>query len=281
MTTTERPLDQAYEFDRGIAVRRRAGGEYAADLDPGWRIGGGLNGGYVLAVVGNAVRHRLAGEGHPDPLAVGVHFLSPARPGPATVRTRLLRAGGRHATVAATLSQPDDGEADRVSVLATYGDLARADGEVRTTHPEPQLPPLRDCLPGSAAPTGLKQAAPLLDRLGTRLDPACLGWARGEPSNRGVMQGWFRFADDRPPDPISLLLVVDALPPTTMDLGMPGWAPTLELTVHVRAAPAPGWLKVRHLTRNLAGGYFEEDCDVWDAAGRLVAQSRQLALQPR
>jgi hypothetical protein len=31
----------------------------------------------------------------------------------------------------------------------------------------------------------------------------------------------------------------------------------------------------------MAGGYFEEDCEVWDSAGRLVAQSRQLALVPR
>jgi hypothetical protein len=123
--------------------------------------------------------------------------------------------------------------------------------------------------------------AGLLQRLDLRLDPACLGWAVGQPSGRGVVQGWLRMADPRPPDPILLLLAVDALPPVTFDLGLPGWAPTLELTAHVRARPVPGWLRVRHATRNLAGGLLEEDAEVWDAAGRLVAQSRQLARAPR
>ena len=36
-----------------------------------------------------------------------------------------------------------------------------------------------------------------------------------------------------------------------------------------------------HETRNVAGGMFEEDCEVWDAPGRPVAQSRQLARLPR
>ncbi len=74
---------------------------------------------------------------------------------------------------------------------------------------------------------------------------------------------------------------MDALPPVAFDLGRPGWAPTLELTVHVRAKPAPGPLRVRHATRNVAGGHFEEDCEVWDSADRLVAQGRQLARMPR
>ena len=55
----------------------------------------------------------------------------------------------------------------------------------------------------------------------------------------------------------------------------------MELTAHVRALPAPGWISARLSTRNIAGGMFEEDCELWDSAGRLVAQSRQLARQPR
>jgi hypothetical protein len=125
------------------------------------------------------------------------------------------------------------------------------------------------------------RSADLLHRLDLRLDPACSGWAVGKPSGRGLVQGWLRMADGREPDPLMLLLAVDALPPVTFDLGLLGWTPTLELTVHVRATPVPGWLRVAHSTRNLAGGLLEEDGEVWDSAGRLVAQSRQLARVPR
>ncbi len=114
-----------------------------------------------------------------------------------------------------------------------------------------------------------------------RFHPDDVGWAVGAPDSSGRLRAWFRLEDERDPDPLSLLLVLDALPPVTFTFGTIGWAPTLELTCHVRARPAPGWLRVQHATRNVAGGMFEEDCEVWDATGRLVAQSRQLALMPR
>jgi hypothetical protein len=279
-----------FELDRGIAVTALTDGDFAADLDAGWVVGGGVNGGYLLAVVGNAVRERLAETGHVDPFSVSAHFLSASAPGPAVVETRVVRAGGRFSTVAATLVQEVDGaRIPRISTLATYGDLdaahdARSDAAAAALHlalPVPDLPPREDCLLSSDAPEDVKRMAPLLERFGTLLDPATAMWAVGKPSRRGLIQGWFALADHRPLDPIALLMVVDALPPVTFDLGMPGWAPTLELTAHVRAKPAPGWAIVRHYTRTVAGGLFEEDCEVWDSAGTLVAQSRQLALQPR
>jgi hypothetical protein len=194
------------------------------------------------------------------------------------VTTRVLREGGSVATVAAELGQEG---ATRITALATYGDLGAMPSEIATTAVEPELPPIDECVPGFMAPEEVRRIAPIMERFDVRFDPACVGWAMGAPSGRGHIQAWFRMADGHDVDPVGLLMVCDALPPVTFDLGRPGWAPTLELTVHVRAIPAPGWLKVSHRTRNVAGGMFEEDCEVWDSAGRLVAQSRQLALLPR
>ena len=265
-----------HEFDAHIAVAPTAEGGYEADLQQGWQVGGGLNGGYLLAVIGNAVGTALPDK--PDPVTMSAYFLSPATAGPATVRVEVRRAGGRFATVAADLVQDDQ---VRITTLATFADLGALPDDVRTTAAPIDLPPLEQCVPNTTAPEELRRIAPLMDRFEMRFHPDHVGWTVGDPSGRGELAAWFRLIDGREPDPVQLLMVVDALPPVTFDLGMPGWAPTLELTAHVRARPEPGWLQVRHHTRNLAGGMFEEDCEVWDSAGRLVAQSRQLALAPR
>lgn len=285
--TTAAEVEQASEFDRGTAVTARPGvpSVYDADLDGGWRIGGGINGGLLLALVGNALRQELgSGEGgHPDPLSISAYYLSAARPGPAEVRTETVRRGRGVSTGAASLFQhADDGApVERLRVLASYGDLSRAEGDVRTSATPPEMPPPEQCVSTEHAPPDFLTQAALLERLDLRLDPACVGWALGKPSGQGRIQGWLRLADGRQPDPLMLLLAADALPPVTFDLGLFGWTPTLELTVHVRARPVPGWLRVVHSTRNLAGGFLEEDAEVWDESGRLVAQSRQLAAVPR
>ncbi|MBB6626923.1 thioesterase family protein [Nocardioides sp. KIGAM211] len=266
----------AHEYDDHIAVRPAGSGRYDADLAGGWVVGGGVNGGYLLAVIGNAIRAELPGK--PDPLSISAYYLAASVPGPATVDVSVRRDGGSVATVAADLRQGDEA---RITALASYGDLTRLGDDVRTTAEQPDLPPRERCVPSTMAPAAFRATAPLLDRFDMLFHPDRIGWAVGEPGGTGEISAWFRLAGGREPDPISLLTVVDALPPVTFELGMPGWAPTLELTAHVRARPAPGWLKVRHATRNLAGGMFEEDCEVWDSAGRLVAQSRQLARQPR
>ncbi len=123
---------------------------------------------------------------------------------------------------------------------------------------------------------------PFMGRVDLRLHPEDTGFADGGGTGEPLMRGWFRLPDGEPVDTVALLCAVDAFPPTIFNARLPRtWTPTLELTAHVRARPEPGWLRCRFVTRFVTGGFLEEDGEVWDASGRLVAQSRQLALVPR
>lgn len=281
--TTKPSGTVATEFDTAIALESLGEGVYTGSLGEGWRIGGGINGGVILALMGHAIRLELepsaAGPAvHPDPLAISAYYLTPGVPGPANVGVRIHRRGRAVSVASAVLTQQVDGEeVDRVRVLATYGDLAAVDPDPRLNARPPDLPPVEECVATADAPPSFLQHSSLLDRLDLRLDPATMGWAVGKPSGNGVIRGWLRLADLRDPDPLTLLLAVDALPPVAFDLGLPGWTPTLELTAHVRGRPAPGWLRVSLVSRTLSGGLMEEDAEVWDSSGRLVALSRQLA----
>ncbi|MEU2495184.1 thioesterase family protein [Streptomyces sp. NPDC007883] len=271
------------EFDRDTAVTLRDPGVlgvYDAELSAGWTIITAVNGGYLLALLGRALGEALP---HPDPFTVSAHYLSPSEPGPAVIRTETIRTGRTLSTGQASLFQyaEDGSEVERIRVLATYGDLDALPDDVRTTARPPAIPAYQDCLGPSDGPApAIPGSSAITERLNIKLDPATVGWAVGMPSGRGEMRGWFGLADGRDADPLSLLLTVDALPPTSFELGLKGWTPTVELTTHIRCRPAPGLLRVSISTRNLAGGFLEEDAEVWDSADRLVAQSRQLAKAP-
>lgn len=264
-------------FGEATAVRPAGEGTWAAEVAPGWDIAGNANGGYLLAIAGRAL---VAATGRPDPASVTAHYLAPGAPGPVTVDTAVVRAGRRFATGSGLLRREDG--TPLLAVLGSFTDLAAqpAEGTPERVHAgPPALPPPRSCVLVEATDTF---PPPFMGRVELRLHPEDAGFAGTEPSGRALVRGWFRLPDDEPVDSLALLLAVDAFPPTVFNARLPvAWTPTLELTAHVRARPAPGWLRCSFRTRFVTGGFLEEDGEVWDDTGRLVAQSRQLALLPR
>jgi acyl-CoA thioesterase len=258
-----------HQFDEATAIEVvEAGARYAGAVTEDWSISGIPNGGYLTAI---AMRAMAQAAPHPDPFSVTTHYLRPARPGPVMIDVAVVRAGRRHATVEATISQDGEGVA---RVLGLYGDFSAFAGPTLVTGTPPQLPD-PDSLPSSLTIPGLPAIARAFD---LRLDPDSTQGILGRPDGRPEVAGWVRFADGREPDTLSLVTVADALPPAILNLLTARWVPTLELTVHFRGRPAPGWLRARFATRFLVEGILEEDGDVWDSSGRLVALSRQLAL---
>ena len=262
-------------FDAATAVTAVGEGRYRARIDEGWDIGGNANGGYLIALAARAI-HDAVGR---PPLSVTAHYLAPGRSGPCDITVDVVRAGRRTATAVARLRT----DVDVIVVLGTFGDQV-AGGPTVIDGAAARAAAVRRVRPHRAARTR-QRLRPARPRSGAPRRRRLSRTAR--PTGTGEISGWFTF-DDAPPDEqqfdaFGLLQAADAFAPVCFNRSeVPlAWAPTLELTVHVRGVPAPGPLRCRFRNRFMQHGLFEEDGEMWDSSGALVAQSRQLALIPR
>jgi len=268
VVTAVRPTDDACVFE--------------VDVHPLWAVGDKPNGGYLLAMLGRAA--RLVADvpaGSPDggesasweTVSASITYMAPPDLAPATVRTNVLRQGRTAAQVRAVLVQDGREKVDAVFVVSTVPPAtARYDG----IGPLDVAPPDACERLGTEIPGGMRVG--LMDALDLRLDPVTNPFTgAAHEGARAELRGWTRFRDGREPDPLSLLLFSDAVPPATMMIGSSGWVPTLQLSTYVRGVPEPGWLGLRFTANLVAGGMVDETCVLWDSAGRVVAQSNQLA----
>jgi acyl-coenzyme A thioesterase PaaI-like protein len=245
-------------------------GAFEAEIDKEWTIGGKPNGGYLLAMLGRAATSTGP---HDHPIAASAHYLRSPEPGPVTIDTEVLRAGRTASQVRARLLQ--DGR-PCVECLVTAAHLS-TDTTPWWDRGVPEMSRVREeeCerfAPGR--PDGLRIA--ILDQIDVCLEPAAIGTPGARPGGTGELRGWLGLPGECF-DPVSLLFAVDAFPPATIDIEFSGWVPTLELTVYVRALPAPGPVRVLQRAQLVDGGRVDEACFVWDRTGRLVAQGTQLA----
>jgi hypothetical protein len=298
---------------RSEGIYDTAADPWFALIAPGGATPPAVNGGALLATVLRAV---LDGSPHPYPVATNASFLRVPQLAPAEVQVSWLKRGRTAATARATLIQDGQPVLDTTVTTGTlpaapaasaggaaagclaagssaggspadgadHGEGAEGAGSgaspgLEWTGVRPAFPDLADCIdlgqwPGAVAADG---SAGFPAHVEVLLDPACTGWRSNDPAGIPEMRGYVQLRDHRDPDALLLALAVDALPPVVFGLGATGWAPTVELTWHMRAVPVAGPLQVAARSRHVSGGWFNEEAEVWDAAGRLVAQSRQLA----
>jgi acyl-coenzyme A thioesterase PaaI-like protein len=258
-------------FSDVSAVVETGEGRLSGEVDPEWTIGGKPNGGYLLAMLGRAAATITA---HQHVIAASAHYLHAPEPGTVSIQVSLLRAGRSASQVRASMSQ--DGQRC-VEALVTTSQL---DPDVQPYWVDGVPPigevPYEGCIPLVAVlPNGNRVA--IMNQIDLRLEPDSAGFTRGEPRGVGELRGWLGLPEDEPFDPASLLFAVDAYPPGTFDIELAGWVPTLELTVYVRALPAPGPVRVLQRAQLIDGQRVDEACFIWDSAGRLVAHGVQLA----
>jgi acyl-CoA thioesterase len=260
------------EFDRDTAVVPAGDGVWHATISDQWAVPRGPNGGYIAALMLNALTAAVA-DPERAPRSLTLHYLRPPAPGPAAVHVTVERAGRTLTSLSARLLQ-----GDRTMVLA----LAAFAGDFPTV--ADYAAPAPDVDPPAALHTvpdgpGIPPIA-----LRTAMAPV-FGPGPLSGGDEAIVGGWLRLAEPRAADAAALAFYADAwLPSPFALLKAPAPAPTVDLTIHFRTRlPHPGMapedpVLARFVSKTSAGGYFEEDGELWAPDGTLLAQSRQLAL---
>jgi acyl-CoA thioesterase len=250
-----------------LRIVRTADTEWSLDLDPRWGVGDRAHGGFLVAAMAKAA---AAGMEHRDPLVVSAHFLASPSVGPVAIEVEILRRGRSASQVRCRLWQ---GDLHCVEAIVTLGKLDLS-AKPRWVHGGvPAVAASEECV---RVPVRRgRSPVHVWDAVDVRIDPATAGWTERRPGGSAEMRGHVVFA--RPVDISCLLVAVDILPSTVLELGSYGWVPTLELTAYIRAIPADGPLLVQQRTLLVEGGYADQACDIWDSGGHLVAQAVQFA----
>ena len=258
-----------YALDQAVASTPLGDGVHRVAVTTEWNTANGTpNGGYVLALVLHAVMQEAV---EPDPLSIAITYFRPAQAGEAEIRVRQVRAGRRVSTYDALVVQ--DGKEVAHAVVSTH-DWDSTGAVTHTPHPAPAMPAPDACADlTTVIPAGM---VPILERYSYRA-ASIPGWLEGTPTGATESLCWIRASDDRPVDALLAGAMTDAFPPVTAEIGHLASA-TIQLTVHFRRRPETTWALGHVVTRHVIDGYADEDVELWDEQGRLIAQSRQLAI---
>lgn len=237
-------------------------------ITDGWNTPLGVpNGGYALALMVRAAMDELD-VGRPAALAI-TYLSSPQPHTEALIQIRPIKLGNRIQTVEVALEQ---GGKPVLHLVANFQRNHTGISQEMAT--PPTLPNPEDCLD----PKSTGQTPPgLFDRLDQRW-PSIPGWANGQPTGDPQTELWIRLADGEEIDWPALAMLCDASPPPVLELGS-HMSMTVQLTVHLHRLPAPGsWVASRMYTKHVVDGMHEEDGELYDQDGNLLAQTRQLAI---
>ncbi|MCV7031335.1 thioesterase family protein [Mycobacterium sherrisii] len=267
-------------FTEAMRLREVEPGIYEGELNKHWTIGPKVHGGAMLALCANAATQACAEAGH-EPVAVSASFLWAPDPGPMRLITAIRKRGRRISVVDVELVQGGRTAVHAVINLGAPEHFSSNGSTVPLLSANPVVDLMAPEPPDHIAPIGPGHALAGLVHLGEGCDVRPVLSTMG-PSTDGrppVLQMWAR-PRGAAPDGLFALMCGDLSAPVTFAVERTGWAPTIQLTAFLRALPADGWLRVICTCLEIGHDWFDEDHIVVDSLGRLIVQSRQLALVP-
>lgn len=263
-----KPLDT--DFDTDTALEPIDDGLWRGHIDPSWFVVSGPNGGFLAALAARAVELRS----ERPPRSLTLHYLEAPVEGPIDVAATVERDGTTTSSLSVRMIQQG-----RTIALGLAACAQPREGQPSWHDAQmPRLPDPEDC---EEFPIDHPRTPQYFRKYESRWDGA---HAEDRPAHITV---WFRTRDPRPLDDVLVAALTDAMmPPAFLRMSKRLFVPTIDLTIHWRSPLPEGehpWVLGHFVTRVAEGGACEEDGELWSQDGRLLAQSRQLAIvrEPR
>jgi len=251
-------------------VTQQAAGHYIAALHPAIGVMGNPNGGYVLGLATKALYLHNPGQ---HLVSITCYFLAaPKSEHNIDIYIQALRQGrsvsywsidiyqaGKHCHRITASMSPDLGFSpeNHMAIQA------------------PEILPAEACEPITLP----RFAKGLSESIRYLMEPALIQDIKNLPSDRQHLDAWMGFNDSADIKVWHILFFLDAMfPPIFLVKGIIGWVPTLELTVQLRNMPTSKLVQCHFKTQTLTHGILEEDGQMWDQNGNLIAISRQTAM---
>jgi acyl-CoA thioesterase len=258
-------------FARAVQAQRSTTDpdHWTAVVDDSWRVLRGPNGGFLAGLLLQTMSQRLA-----DPTrrarVLSLHYPKVPNAGPVEIRTSVSRSGRSMSWLTAELWQ-----ADELCVAARAAFSSDWPGVEFNQHTPPNLlPPEQGQVLTQGLPPFTRHfhyrslyATPLAD------------------NGADAVGGYIRLREPHAYDEPLIATLADAWFPATFAFDRrPVMGATLDLTIHFRdhsaldSLTASDYVISIFRTRLANEGFFEEDGEIWSRDGRLIAQSRQLAI---
>jgi acyl-CoA thioesterase len=269
-------MNQFEQFQAALDLTKVSDTVFSFTPDPKYFVGNTPHGGYLLALMNKAMTEVLP---HPSAINSNIYYLDRTEPEPAELHIEILRTSRGSSMGQVKLIQNN-------KITCLYSSLC-SDFQYMKGHSglETPLPEIINSVEQDDFKVmnyenfKLGSTPSFIQQLNMSVHPDHAWWDREISTDAAEARcSAYLELQGGVADTFVLSYLADILPPVVQNkYGPLGWVPTLTLTCNIRQLPKTNLLFIDGIAKDISNGYFEQDCNIWDMSGNLVATSRQLA----
>jgi acyl-CoA thioesterase len=269
-------MNQFEQFQAALDLKKVSDTVFSFTPDPKYFVGNTPHGGYLLALMNKAMTEVLP---HPSAINSNIYYLDRTEPEPAELHIEILRTSRGSSMGQVKLIQNN-------KITCLYSSLC-SDFQYMKGHSglETPMPEIINSVEQDDFKVmnyenfKLGSTPSFIQQLNMSVHPDHAWWDREISTDAAEARcSAYLELQGGVADTFVLSYLADILPPVVQNkYGPLGWVPTLTLTCNIRQLPKTNLLFIDGIAKDISNGYFEQDCNIWDMSGNLVATSRQLA----